>query len=240
MQTHPLTKITIVEDEPIIAADLKIQLEKSGLEVVDIFDDGTEALSGMKINLPDIVIMDINIFGDLDGIDVANQINKTFDIPIIFLTSNTDAATFKRAKFTYPHAFLSKPFRIKDILHAIELSVSDIDKKTTDELEFLSDRIFIRNKNSLEKVFFNNIHFIEAQGAYSKIVTADKEYVLSQTLRKTEEKIKSPQLMRVHRSFIVNVQNIDRISEGFLYSGENQIPVSRTHREELLKRFRTL
>ncbi|MFT4567475.1 MAG: DNA-binding LytR/AlgR family response regulator [Saprospiraceae bacterium] len=232
--------VLIVEDEPIIAADLSNQLTKVGITVLDTFDDGESALEFLKTEIPDIIIMDIQLYGDLDGIDVANQVNTKYTIPIIFLTSNTDDRTFKRAKLTYPHAFLSKPFRIKDILRAIELALEEVEEEEDKKLEILSDRIFIRNKDSLEKVLFKNISYIKADGAYTKIYTEDKEFILSQTLTKIEKKIAAPNFLRVHRSHIVNINNVDRITESYLYIKKEKIPLSRGHREELLRVFKTI
>ncbi len=233
-------KVLIVEDEPIIAADLSLQLTNAGIEVMECLDDGEEVLSYLQNERPDIILLDIRLYGDLDGIDVANSVNALYKIPIIFLTSNTDLATFKRAKLSFPHAFLSKPFRIKDVLHSIELALSTNTKPTSNDLEFLPDRIFIRNKESLEKVFYNNILFLEADGSYSRIVTDTKEYLLSQTLKRTEENISADYIIRVHRSFVVNVRNIDRVAEGFLYIGPHKIPISRSYKEEVHSLFKTL
>ena len=232
--------ILIVEDEPIIAADLSMQLRKAGMNILDTLEDGQSAIDFVSHTLPDIIILDINLYGPLDGIDVSNQVNKHHSIPIIFLTSNTDSATFQRAKLTYPHAFLSKPFRINDVLHAIELALDQEKQKGEYETQYLADRVFIRHKHSLEKVLHSQILYIVADGAYSKIITRDKEYILSQTLKKTEEKITGKNLLKVHRSYIANIENVDRISEGYLYMGKHQIPVSRTQREDLLRLFKTI
>ena len=234
-------KTIIVEDEPIIAADLSQQLQKSGIEVIDIFEDGESVLKFLESSLADVIILDIQLYGDLDGIDVANQVNKRHDIPIIFLTSNTESRTFNRAKLTYPHAFLSKPFRIRDVLHAIELATDQNDGDKFEE-DLVSDAIFIKNKDSMEKVFFSDILYMKADGAYTQIKTAEKEYVFSQNMKTVEEKINYKPMKRVHRSYIVNVSKVDRISQGSLslYVGKDQIPVSRSHREDLLQLFKTL
>lgn len=233
-------KVVLVEDEPIIAADLTSQLIKQGLTVLGSFEDGEGVLEYLKMETPDIILMDVKLFGDLDGIDVANQINKKYQIPIIFLTSNTDSTTFNRAKLTFPHAFLSKPFRISDILHSIELAIEESHSVKEKNHEILEDRIFIKNRDSLEKVLFSKIFYIKAEGAYTKVVTEEKEYILSQTLKKTEERITANYLFRIHRSFIININNVDRISEGHLYIGKNRIPLSRTYRDEVLQLFKTL
>ena len=237
-------RIVIVEDEPIVAADLKNQLGKAGMEVLKVFESGEDVLDFLKKDQPDIILMDIHLYGALDGIDTAHEINKLYEIPVVFLTANTDKQTFIRAKLTLPHAFLSKPFRVKDILHAIELALNMVQENSEKDIiyaqKYLDDRVFIKSHLHFQKVMFDQILYIEADRAYVKIVTHEKAYTLSQTLKKIENKIKAPYLLRVHRSYIINIQNVDRISEGYVYLGKHKIPVSRAHREMLFKTFSKL
>ena len=232
--------VFIVEDEVIISADLAMQLSKAHYQVLGTVDTGQKALAFLKEQQPDIVIMDVQLKGDLDGIDVANQVNKLYDIPVIFLTSNTDTATFNRARLSFPHAFLSKPFRIKDVIHSIQIALESQEERPDDDLEFLTDRVFIRNGELLEKVLYDDILFIEADGAYTKIITAKKQFLLSQTLKKTEARITSDKLIRIHRSYMVNIRNVDSISEGYLYIRKYKIPVSRSLRDTVIRLFKTL
>jgi len=239
----PNTKVLIVEDEPIIAADLENQLQKAGLNVLDTLDDGESVMTFLKTSQPDVILMDIQIYGDLDGIDLANHINQQYTIPVIFLTSNTDNKTFNRAKFSFPHSYLSKPFRINDVLRSIELAVNLSDQSEEEEnsnLEFLKDRIFIREKDSMVKVLFDDILYVEADGAYTKVITTDKTYVLSQTLKKTESSIITNFIVKVHRSYLANIKNVDRITDGYVYFGKHKIPVSRTYKDDLLQTFKTI
>ena len=230
-------KVVIVEDEPLVAFDLKKQLEKTGMAVSDIFESGEEVLESLKQSVPDIILMDVRLYGSLDGIDTAHEINKHYEVPILFLTANTDSGTFNRAKLTFPHAFLSKPFRIHDVLHAIELALemSDGGSGESHSEKYLSDRVFIKSSEYLQKVMYAEILYLEAEGAYTNIITEEKKYVISQTLKKVESKIEVPYLLKIHRSFIINIQNVDKISDGFVHIGKHRIPVSRTHRDELYK-----
>ena len=237
-------KIVIVEDEPLVAADLKNQLQKANMEVDAIFDSGEDVLEYLKKGTPDIILMDVQLFGSMDGIETAGEVNKHYKVPVLFLTANTDRATFSRAKLTFPHAFLSKPFRMRDILHSIELAM-EMKEEVTEEGEqyvakYLEDRVFIKTHSYLQKVMYEQILYIEADRAYTKIVTVDKAFTLSRTLKKIEAEIKVPYLLRVHRSYIINTKNVDRITEGYVYIGTHKIPVSRTHREALLNAFNML
>ena len=237
-------RILIVEDEPIIAADLQSQLEKLGYEVIDTLESGEEALELLKGDEPDIILMDVQLEGDLDGIDTVHEIHKDHDIPIIFLTSNTDQRTFARAKLTKPHAFLSKPFRMNDIVFSIDLALfgeEEMAAQEHDSVEIvLKDRIFIRDKSYLHKVMFEDIQYIEADSAYSKVVTDQKTFVISQTLKRLQENLKSDFIKRIHRSFMINVLKVDRLSEGYVHVGAKAIPVGRSYKEDLGNVFRSL
>lgn len=189
--------------------------------------------------------MDIQLDGDLDGIDTAHEINKYCDAPVIFLTSNTDDRTFRRARLTQPFAFLSKPFRTKDIEHSISLALEEVDIEIS-ELEeqdisnLLSDRIFIRNKSALQKIMLKDIVFIEAQGAYCKMYTINKFYMISSTLKKFESNVEFKKLVRVHRSYMINIDFVDQIGEGHVHLDKHVIPIGRAYRELLTKYFRAL
>lgn len=103
-------KILIVEDERIIALDIKRTLYQLGYEVTSIIDNGIDVLTSIEENQPDLILMDIMLNSDLDGIDIANIINVKYDIPIIYMTALTDDATVKRAKESQYNEFVNKPF----------------------------------------------------------------------------------------------------------------------------------
>lgn len=236
-------KVIITEDEPVVAADLEKQLTDYGMNVVANFDEGEDVLDFLEKHSADVILMDIQLAGSLDGIDTAQRINNSHTIPIIFLTANTDRQTFNRAKMTFPHSFLSKPFRIKDVIYAIELAL-DIDAPTQEAAsqsrKDLNDRIFVRDKDGLYKVLFDQILFVEADGAYTKIITPEKIYTISQTLKNIEEKLDPKNFIRVHRSYVINVKKVDKISEGHVLIDKVEIPVSRTYRDDLLQLYQTI
>jgi CheY-like chemotaxis protein len=111
-----------VEDEMVIAANISLELTSMGYDIIGIIPRGEEALIHIRETRPDILLLDIQLKGEIDGIDVATQMQKDFDIPIIYLTANTDDAYFNKAKETKPHAFISKPFKKRDLQRALELT----------------------------------------------------------------------------------------------------------------------
>lgn len=253
-------KILVVEDEMIIGAKISMQLTNLGYEVTAILPRGEEAVLHVEENMPDIILLDINLKGKIDGIETARLIHQIADVPIVYLTANTDEGTFNRAKATKPFAFISKPFKQLDLQRAIELTISrmaehhqtgkievveaiepiDVTKGDAGEPFILSDRIFVKHKEKMVKLFLADILYIEADRNYSHIFTKNKEYMLSITLKHIEDKIPAQQFIRVHRSFIINLAQIDEVAENHVIIGSKAIPLSISAREDLLKRLRTI
>ena len=242
-------KILIVEDDMIIAADISMQLTRMGYDITGILPRGEDALDHVTQNKPDIVLMDVNLKGELDGVQTAERIQDRHSVPLIYLTANADEATFNRAKHTLPEAFISKPFKRIDLERAIELVVGKMKKEAADpdfitdngqetEALLLDDRIFVRFKDRMVKIFIKDILFAEAERNYCRIQSANKEYLMTVPLKTFEEKLQSGQFIRVHRSFVINITKIDELADTYLLIGKKKIPISRSHRDALLKRLK--
>ncbi len=232
--------ILIVEDEPIIAADLAFTLRNLGYSVFDPVGSGEEALEFLQQEQPDIILMDVNLDGDLDGVDTAHQINAANPVPIIFLTSNTDQATFSRAKLTQPHAFLSKPFREADLRSAIELAMSQRPQPTEkpqDEPEIHHDRIFLKVKDRMVKIMLDDILWAEADRYYSWIVAGEKKYLATLPLKKLAEQLPVSEFMRVSRSHLVNFKKVDELDDHYVFIGKEKFLVGKSYKEDVMKRF---
>ena len=109
------SNILIVEDDFIVAVDLQQHLEKMGYNVLDITDNGKDAIHKTEERKPDLILMDISLKGDMDGIDAAKQIHELYDVPLIYLTGYFDEKTLKRADNTRPCGYIVKPFEDKEI-----------------------------------------------------------------------------------------------------------------------------
>jgi len=133
-------KILIVEDEAIIALQIKSELEKMKHSVVGVYASGEEAIEGIGALRPDLVLMDIKLQGELDGIETADRIRKEHDIPVIFLTAYSAEKTIGSAKLTEPYGYVLKPLNTQDLKIAIEVGIykymRDKEKaRYTEELE---------------------------------------------------------------------------------------------------------
>jgi DNA-binding LytR/AlgR family response regulator len=243
-------KILVVEDEMIIGAKISMQLTSLGYEVTGILPRGEEAILHAKENKPDIILLDINLKGKLDGIETATELQQQAAIPIIYITANSDEATFNRAKSTKPYAFITKPFKQLDLQRAIELTISRMADNTggvhttntpEDEQSFiLSDRIFIRYKEKMIKIMLAEILYMEADRNYSRIFTSTREYLLTTTLKTIEEKMSMQLFMRIHRSYLINITHVDEVAESHVMIAKKPVPLGSGMREQLMHRMQTL
>ena len=245
-----LIKLLIVEDDMLIAAKTSLQLTRLGYEVTAIVPRGEEAIRQAEENRPDIILLDIHLKGTLDGIETAHQLNQLDPIPIIYVTANSDEATFNRARETRPYAFITKPIRSLDLQRAIELTISrmaDDHQSAAPEQEpseatpvVLSDRIFVRHKDRMVRIALADILYVEADRNYCHLYTADKEYLLTTTLKVMEDKLPVNYFVRVHRSYLANLTQVDEVGESYIRIGGKTIPLSHLLREALLKRIQTI
>ncbi len=238
----------MVEDEMLIGAKISMQLTSLGYEVTGVLPRGDEAILHLEQNKPDIVLLDINLKGTIDGIETAKQIHQKRNTPIIYITANSDEATFNRAKSTKPFAFIAKPFKQLDLQRAIELTISRMAENETGRMEepyneeqpyILSDRIFVRHKEKMQKIMLADILFIEADRNYSRIFTVNKEFLLSITLKTIEEKLPVKLFQRIHRSYVINIMHVDEVAEHHVMIAQKPIPLGTGMREQLMQRLQT-
>ncbi|MEL6939393.1 MAG: response regulator [Cyanobacteria bacterium J06598_1] len=122
-KAHASQSVMIVEDESIISLDIKSSLINLGYSVAGVAASGNAALTKISNTNPDLILMDIQLKGEMTGIDIAETVRSDFQIPVIYLTANADSATFQQAKSTSPYSYLLKPFGEKELGIAIELAL---------------------------------------------------------------------------------------------------------------------
>jgi two-component system, response regulator PdtaR len=243
-------KILLIEDEFLLATDLKMTLEEEGYEVIEIFDNGIEALEFYKSNQIDLLICDINIQGDWDGIETAKRLLEIKSAPLIYLTALSDSETIERAKKTFPAAYIAKPFQLPVLRMAIELAINNFVNKSN-ELESKDEKdnlfretflivdefIFIKQNYQFIKFPLNEIHYFEAEHIYTNIFTKNKKFALRLPLSSVLEKLPNKKFARVHRSFAVNIHQIDSFNEQEIMIGSQPIPLSRNYKDDFVRSF---
>ena len=121
-----LQKIFIVEDDAIIRMVLQELIEKMGFQLAGYAASAVKAISLIKESTPELVILDIGLEGEIDGIEVGNILNKQFQIPFIYVTGNSDQITIDRARKTNPLGFIYKPFRAENFQEAFRGLLGEI------------------------------------------------------------------------------------------------------------------
>jgi len=113
----------IVEDETLIAEELKERLERFGFLVIAAVDTAEEGIEIATIERPDLVLMDIRLRGEKDGVQAAAEIRQRVDVPVVYLTAYSDRITLDRAKHTEPYGYVLKPFHERELQVTIELAM---------------------------------------------------------------------------------------------------------------------
>jgi signal transduction histidine kinase/AmiR/NasT family two-component response regulator len=131
-------RVLVVEDEQIVALELKERLSRLGHSVVGVVGSGEEAIERARSLVPDLVLMDIKLQGEMDGIEAAEAIRRAVDLPIVYLTAFADAATVRRAKVTEPYGYIVKPFQERELNVVVEVALYR--HRVVRELERLRNR----------------------------------------------------------------------------------------------------
>lgn len=132
----PEVKILIVEDEKVLAMGLKKKLEKLGFKVTALASSGFEAIESVKKEQPDLVLMDIVLKGDMDGIETAKFIVNLHDIPIIYLTAYADDETLERAEKTCPYGYILKPYKDNELKANIKMALFKHSSQNENKMDF--------------------------------------------------------------------------------------------------------
>ncbi len=242
--------ILVVEDESIVAKDIQVCLKKLGYDVVGVESTGESAVEKAEDLKPDLVMMDIMLKGEMSGIEAADLIRKSRNIPVIFLTAYTDRNTVDKAKETEPYGYIIKPFKEIDIQTAIEIAMYKHGremqvKKERDmyysmvEKQDSTDMMFVKANQRLVKIRYEDIYFIEALKDYVVINTMERRYTIHSTMKDIERKMPEKEFVRVHRSFIVRLDKISEIdhSNVILENDKKTIPVGGSYKDLLQQRL---
>ena len=233
-------KILIVEDQRMVAANVKEYLEEIGYQVEVAFDY-QGGLQCFQMFQPDLVLLDIqlsNLPNQPDGVDLAIEISNLKDTPFIFLSGNaTDHQLRKRAKAANPAAFLVKPPNMLQIAVAIELAI-EADKKTEGTIK---NHLFIKNGKAFQRIELNELGWIKAARNWSEIILENETLHVSSNLSNIEKSFSHPRILRIHKSYIVNLNKIIKTKGNLitLKAGKNEIKltIGRIYRDQFWESF---
>lgn len=238
--------VLIIEDTPAESEALVKVLTENNYTIAGVARTFSDALTMFYQNVVDIVVIDVFLNGNPDGIAFAETINITPAAakPFVFLTSSNDRQIFERAKLTRPFSFLLKPFNELEILYALEIAIEKFYAQTdvflSDDLDTVlsTDSLFIKKKNSLKKVLVDDIIYIEVEERYCNIITENETFVIMISLTKLSELLESSKFVRTHRNYIVNTGKIEEIMLNdnlVILQGNHKVTLSDKHKDFLRK-----
>ena len=228
-------KLIIIEDDPLIAFDTKEMIEAENYTVSGIYYDPEEVLAA-ELDY-DLALIDINLSASMDGIGLAKQLKAKTGKPHIFITSYFDSKTVVMAGGTNPVAYIVKPFEQKDLLANLLLVRA---KMNVAPLPTADKKLFIKSSKTLHKVDPLAVDFLQAYDVYTKVMAPEGNIVASKTLKEIEPAFRPYGFIRVHKSYVVNLEKIQTIQDDVIFIGEHQIPLGRTYKKEVLERFSIL
>jgi DNA-binding LytR/AlgR family response regulator len=212
-------RILIVEDDIGIAENIQEILELLGYVNIDIANSANQCIKVIKKYYPDLIFMDIKLKGDKDGIELGEIVKQMVDAPLVYVTSYSDPTIIERAKRVSPAGFIVKPFNTNDIHAIVEIVLYNkktkpsaevsIVKSATDSSFLVDDAVFIKADNAFEKVPYSGLYYVEANGNMVTIYSKNRDYSIRKSMKEIEEILPSHIFLRVQKSFIVNLQQIE-------------------------------
>ncbi len=234
-------RIAIVEDEMIIADHIQTLLEAEGYDVIEPCVTYGQAIEMLETENPDFVLLDVQLAGKKDGIDVARKIDSDYFVPYIFITSFSNKATLDRVKTVSPKAYLVKPFKKEDLYTALELAFHNFNHNKPEQetpSENIKTSFFVKSNGLYNKIKFSDVLFIKSDHVYVEIHTTDgKKIVHRGTLTDIEKSFPESFLFQVHRSYLINKDSVDAINSSHVQIASHEIPIGKKYREVLLAQF---
>lgn len=237
-------KVIIIEDELIIAEDMKTILMSLQYDVIGIAYNRKTTESLLSKALPDIALIDIQLKNNEDGISIGYEIKNKFHIPIVFITSHSDYKTIDKAKRINPDGYIIKPFTKDDLFTAIEIAIfnnstnygnlTPKNESNSDNI-IIKDSIFIRKDYMLIKVKFDDLIWIKSDDNYLELYCKESKYLIRSTLKEFIEKLPGDIFLHVHKSYCINIKHITAINYNSAWLGKIEIPIGRSYIESIKK-----
>jgi two-component system, LytTR family, response regulator LytT len=222
------TKILAVEDEVLIAEYLKEMLTSLLFTNVKLAHNGLDALSEIEKFKPELILLDIRMQEELEGISLAKKINEQYQLPFIFITAHSNTEIVEKALNTNPYGYITKPFKKIDVYAAINLALKKVNENKNRVLIFKDGHFTI-------KLPYDDILFAESEGNYIHLHCINKKYTLRHSMDWFMANTPSKEFLKIHRSYAVNLKKIEKNSTRYVFINGNEIPVSRNLQTNLEK-----
>lgn len=245
-------KLLIVEDEFPIVLDIEQCLLNASIfhsiDHVDSFENCVDFLARTKV---DVILMDVNINGSKNGIELARWVYERYQTPVVFLTAFSDDHTFQQIMELDSFGYIIKPFKEKELIHTLKIALRNSEllqalreqeaatlstEKTTYQLE---DSLFIRDKGKIYSVPIKEVDFIEGLDNYIQIYCKDKKWIVHICLKDILSKLPS-EFVRVHRSYIIPIFKIEKIEDQYVFIHQKPIPIGKSFKNDFFSKLNIL
>jgi two-component system response regulator LytT len=216
------SKILIVDDEVLIAEYLKDILISLGFPKIQLAHNLQQTFVEIEQFQPELLLLDIRMERELEGIEIAQKINEQHAIPFIFITAHSDAQIIEQAINTNPAGYITKPFKKMDVFAAINLAI----KKNMLQQE---KTIIFKEGYDTIKLPIDEIFFAKSDGNYIDLFTYKKNYTIRYSLDWLLDNLPNNEFKKTHRSYVVNLRKIDKIGSKSIIVNNTKIPVSRNN-----------
>ncbi|MDW3190717.1 MAG: response regulator transcription factor [Cytophagales bacterium] len=232
-------RVLAIEDELLHTEQLRLLLEQNGFIVIDVVDTISEFKRMILATQPDILLVDIDLGEAINGIELMQGVSTTYDVPFIFLTAHEDQQTVKTAMATMPSAYLTKPYTGASLRAAIELANERHMKQPNSHSDSVKKMIFVRSEDRLIRIAPDELWMVEAQNKQCSITLGNEQFVVTAKLTELANQLSPDQFMQIHRSYIVNLDQIGEIDAQYrhLTIGDQEIPIGRSYKSALMEKL---
>jgi DNA-binding LytR/AlgR family response regulator len=207
-------------------------LEDHGYHIVGSYANAEEAWEALKNIHVAVVLIDINLAGDKDGIWVGSKIREHNDTAIIYLTAYGDKETIRRVKKTKPNGYLMKPYNEPTLLTTIDIAVGSFTNKKE-----IGTSIYIKDSSLRVKLNVEDVNYIQSDGNYLHVFLDHKKHLVRAKLTDFLKELPETIFAQVHQRYAVNINKIDLIGNGFIMLGKEEIPISKRYKVDIEKRL---
>jgi two-component system response regulator LytT len=213
-------KILVIEDEVLIAEHIKDYLVSFGFSQVFLAHTRKLAIQSIEYLKPDLVLLDLHLQQPKDGLEIARLLDEAGTPPYIFVTANADILIIQEALHSKASAYITKPVKKSDLFASIQIALKAIAEP---ENSFL----VIKENNANVKLGLEEILYIESSSNYINIFTKTQKIITRQSLEWVELQLPENYFMRIHRSYIINLREVQRANSKSVFIGDKEIPISR-------------
>ncbi len=235
-----MKNIFVVENMTFTRANIMLVLEKNDFAIAGSATHAERAWQEIQFLNVDLVLIDIHLSGEKNGIWLADQIQNNLDIPFIYLTAFDDDKTINEILKTNPQGYIVKPFKNSELIASIKLALNrsangaqkvNTNNKTEDK------HLIVKKGKVLQKIYLKNITHLKSDGNYVHIFEENMKHLVRSSLAKLQEQLSRTEFIRVHQRYLVAIKKVNAVDHKTIFIGDSSIPISKPYVIKVLNLF---